>query len=112
MNKSDYNINTGKLLMDFILKKRLTFISIGRKINRTGKSIFKYTENISIQTGILLEICHATKHNFFQDIANQIPSDFTINTDIKSPKDELIAQLQQEINVLKIQNELLMKLKG
>lgn len=68
--------------------------------------------NESIQTGILLDICYALKHNFFKDIANQLPDDFTTTnpTDksLISEKDQLIAQLQEENKVLKIQNDVLM----
>jgi len=119
MKKGKNNINTGRLLRDFLQKNRISNAALGRDINRNGYSITKYVESDSIQTAILIEICHATKHNFFQDIANEIPAEFTITKDHKLMEKPIIAQLQEEINVLKqemnvlrIQNELLMKLKG
>jgi hypothetical protein len=33
-----------------------------------------YGKNSTLQTAILWEICHALKHNFFADIAAQLPS--------------------------------------
>jgi hypothetical protein len=113
---SKNNIDTGKILADFLVKNRISKAELGRRINRNGLSVINYTFNVSIQTGILLDICHAVKHNFFRDIADQLPEDFT-KTDAKSnglisENDQIIAALQEENKVLKIQNELLIKLKG
>jgi predicted nuclease of restriction endonuclease-like (RecB) superfamily len=113
---SKNNIDTGKILADYIQKNKISKTELGREINRNGLSVLNYTRNISIQTGILIDICYAVKHNFFSDIADQLPTDFTKmepkNLSFLSQKNELIAQLEEENKVLKIQNELLMKLRG
>ncbi len=108
MKQGSNNIDTGKLLSNFFSKNKINKAQVGRAVNRDGVSILKYTQNESIQTGILLELCYALKHNFFQDIANQLPNTFTVN----EHKDKEIEVLKEEIKVLKIQNELLMKLKS
>lgn len=116
MKISANNINTGKILEKKIREKNLSNKTVGEAINRNGLSVFKYLENQSLQTAVLIDFCYALKHNFFCDIADQLPVIFTKNepkTDQRNAeKDQLIAQLQEEIKVLKIQNELLMKLKG
>ena len=119
MKKSNNNINTGKILDDYLTKNRIAKASLGRKINRDRVSVLRYTQNISIQTGILLDICHALKYNFFQDLANALPRDFAfqevIDTEriaIENERQALIEKLKNENNTLKIQNELLMKIKG
>lgn len=115
MLKSKYNINTGTLLMTFLQKKRIFKSGLGTAINRNGRSVNEYLKNESIQTGILIEICYALKHNFFRDIANELPEDFTITNpadqSLISEKDQLIVQLQEENKVLKIQNDILMQMK-
>lgn len=118
MIKSKNNIDTGKMIASFLEKKRIAKSVLGTAINRTGVSVLKYTYNSSIQTGILLDICHALKHNFFQELANQLPGDFTMPEKIDVEKQTfdknqqaLIEQLQEENKVLKIQNDLLMKIK-
>ncbi len=118
MSKSSNNIDTGKMLERFLIKNRIVRSYLGRAINRTGVSIYRYTNNSTIQTGILLDICHALKHNFFYDIANQLPKDFTIskqnnveNGTFDINLQTLYEQLQEENKVLKIQNDLLMKIK-
>ncbi|MBC7525538.1 MAG: hypothetical protein H7239_14015 [Flavobacterium sp.] len=115
MLKSKNNINTGALLEGYVYKNRIFKSVLGVAINRNGLAVLQYMRNESIQTGILLDICYALKHNFFKDIANQLPDDFTITnpTDksLISEKDQLIAQLQEENKVLKIQNDVLMMMK-
>jgi hypothetical protein len=85
-------------------------------IGRNSLSISNYTKNKSIQTDILLKIAHATKHNFFRDIADQLPPDYTYtkpeDKTLLNEKDQLIAQLQEENKVLKIQNEILLRVIG
>jgi DNA-binding Xre family transcriptional regulator len=112
MKTSKNNINTGVLLTDFIEKRFVNRTELATKINRTAQSITKYSQNSSIQTNILIEICHALEHNFFQDIANQLPENFTINPQWNSAYTQRLKDLEKENEVLKIQNELLMKLKG
>jgi hypothetical protein len=109
MNISKNNINTGKLLADYIRKNRIIKSELGKEIHRDGVAIWRFTQNQSIQTGILIEICHAFKHNFFQDISNRLPPDFTVNTEIAGSDKNLIAQLQEENKVLKIQVDILIK---
>jgi DNA-binding Xre family transcriptional regulator len=115
MNISKNNIDTGKLLHDFMQKNKIVKTQLGKEINRNPLSILNYTKNISIQTGILIEICHALKHNFFRDIADQLPNDFTRtkpdDLTLINEKDQLIAELKEENKILKIQNELLMKIR-
>jgi hypothetical protein len=116
MKTSKNNIHTGEMLENYMSKHRYTKAELGRGINRLGISVFQYIQNSSIQTGILIDICHALEHNFFQDMADQLPHTFSKNnansTSYADEKDQLIALLQQENKVLKIQNDLLMKIKG
>ncbi|CAM3916135.1 MULTISPECIES: hypothetical protein [Flavobacterium] len=116
MKKGKNNINTGKILADYIQSYKINKTELGNAINRRGISILNYTRNSSIQTGILIEICYALKHNFFKEIADQLPEDFTTKNkkdkSLVSEKDQLIAQLLEENKVLKIQNDLLMKLRS
>ncbi|MFN3968016.1 hypothetical protein [Flavobacterium sp.] len=78
-----------------------------------------HTTKQSMQTATLLEVCYALRYNFFQDIANTLPIEFKANERPNAEKEAqeqeniaLIAQLQEENKVLKIQNELLMKMNG
>lgn len=116
MKKGKNNVDTGKILADYIQSHKINKTELGNAINRRGLSILNYTRNSSIQTGILIEICYALKHNFFKEIADQLPEDFTTKSKkdkkLVLEKDQIIAQLQEENKVLKIQNDLLMKLRS
>lgn len=105
-------IDTGKMIKDFMTERRISQTELGGMIGKQGISILNYTRTKDIHSRILLNLSHATKHNFFQDIANELPRDYTVKKNIFAERDALIAQLQEEIKVLKIQNELLMKIKG
>jgi len=47
------------------------------KPGRTFRTLAGYEKNSAIQTAVLWELCHALKHNFFLDIACQLPAEFT-----------------------------------
>lgn len=114
--KREVMINTGKMILDYITKNRMSKTELGSMIGRKGVSITNYTRSESIQTGILLNLSHAAKHNFFRDIADQLPAEYTTvkseDKTILNEKDNLIAQLQEELKVLKIQHEMLLRVNG
>ena len=115
MDSSQKNINTGKMLNEYMEKNFITRANLGRKIGRLAISISQYTQRDSIQTNTLLMISHALKHNFFRDIADLLPQTYSRtkpeDLTLLNEKDQQIAQLQEENKVLKIQNDLLMKIK-
>ncbi|MGV9002680.1 hypothetical protein [Flavobacterium sp.] len=115
MKISVNNINTGKILEKKIREKNLSNKAVGEAINRNGLSVFKYMANQSLQTAVLIDFCYALNHNFFSDIADQLPLEFTKNqprTDQRNAeKEERIAQLEEENKVLKIQNDILLKVR-
>ncbi len=118
MKKSKNNIDTGKLIERVALQQKLTNVEIEKAIDRQPTSMYKYIRNSSIQTGILIDLCYAMKYNFFQEIANQLPNEFT-KTDKdadeklaqKTALENRIAELEEENKILKVQVDLLMKIK-
>ena len=123
MKKFSKNISIGALLREQIHKQQRYHTEVGISINRNRMSVSNYLKNESIQTSVLIEFCYALKHNFFRDIADQLPPEFGTNNsedltilngkDLQiSQKESQIQQLQEEIKVLKIKNELLMKIQG
>ena len=105
--------NTGELLKTFFKQRRIRKAALARLMNRSFNTLSTYQKNDTLQTAILWEICHALKHNFFADIAVQLPSTYTTNAPADSTQDDRIAALEQEIALLKAKNESLMEaLKG
>lgn len=119
MIKSKNNIDTGKLIERVQLQQNRTYREIEKAINRPPTSMYQYIRNSSIQTGILIDLCYAMKYNFFQEIANRLPDEFT-KTDKeaveklaeKEAYENRIAELEEENKILKVQVDLLMKIKG
>ncbi len=61
--------STGKMLKEYIDKKRIFKSALGRVLNLNIKSILEYQKNDTIQTAILWDLSNALKHNFFMDLA-------------------------------------------
>lgn len=112
MKPTKHNVNTGKLLNDHFKRHYVNRTELGYKIGRDNQSITKYGQNTSIQTAILVDISYALEHNFFQDIANTMPDTFTVNRELNAGMLKVIDDLREENKVLRIQNELLMKIRG
>ncbi len=58
---------------------------------------------------LLFEKLGLLKHNFFADIAAQLPAAYTTNVVADTSKDERIALLEQELALLKAKNEVLVE---
>jgi len=105
--------NTGELLKTFFKQRRIRKAALARLMNRSFNTLSTYQKNDTMQTSVLWEICHALKHNFFADIAAQLPGTYTTNAPADSTNDDRIAALEQENTILKAKNEALMEaLKG
>ena len=105
--------NTGELLKIFFKQRRIRKAALARLMNRSFNTLSTYQKNDTMQTAILWEICHALKHNFFTDIAVQLPSTYTTQAPADTTQDDRIAALEQEIALLKAKIESLMEaLKG
>ncbi|MGV9002420.1 hypothetical protein [Flavobacterium sp.] len=114
MKTSMNNIDTGRMIQMHLNMHRISKTSLGRKINRTGISVLRYTQNWSIQTGILLDISHALKHNFFQDMADQLPKDFTVfNLPLEKSQltawEKETADLKERIKILEAEKAILLE---
>lgn len=105
--------HTGKMLKAFYKKNRIYKAALARTLNRAFNTIADYEKNHTIQTALLWEICHALKHNFFADIAALLPTTYSVTAPPDTSKDERIAQLEQEVALLKAKHDSLMEaLKG
>ena len=103
-------INTGALLKTYIDLKRIRRAALARILGKSLKSVMDYEKKDSIQTRTLWEICAVLKHNFFMDIALQLPKEFTCGTDIFEEKNQQIAALEKEVEQLKRDKEMLIEI--
>jgi transcriptional regulator with XRE-family HTH domain len=91
--------NTGELLKAFYKKRRIHKAALARILNRRGSTMAEFEKNASIQTAVLWEICHALKHNFFADLAAQLPAAYTTSVPADTTKDERIAELELQLKL-------------
>ena len=101
----------GELLQKHIAERRIYQSALARVMDRVPKTIQYYKKNHSIQAAILWELSHALKHNFFADLADELPDTFSrSNNNIVEQKDKEIAVLQAEIVRLQQDKDLLLRI--
>jgi len=87
--------STGLLLSEVVKKRNINKAALARIMERHYNTVDDYFKNGSIQTSILWEISMILKHNFFADIAAQLPPEFG------GAKDVVITEQAAEIAALK-----------
>ena len=118
MAKSKFKIqknspHIGEMLSARIKARRISKAAVSRAMHRAPETILRFTQRPSLQTEILWQLCTVMKHNFFADLAAQLPPDFTTNApDDTLPFKERIAALEDENKVLTTKVETLMGVVG
>ncbi len=95
----------GKLLKTYIDKRKVAKSALARKIKRKDSTIIHYQNSASLQMSIVHELCHALKHNFFADMAAQLPESYTTSAAPDTAKDERIAELEEQLKLLQAKYE-------
>lgn len=102
-------VNTGTLLTAFFEKHRTRRAVLARLLGVNYHSILDYQRKESMQTKRLVEICSHLKHNFFMDIALQLPATYTTSKDLYKEKNQHIAALEDELKLVKAERDVLLK---
>lgn len=101
-------IHIGEVVKKYIDANKIYKSALARKINKSDSTIIRYQKSSTLQTSILFELSHALKHNFFADIAAQLPVEYSTQKTEESAKNiQTILDLQKEIERLTIENNLL-----
>ena len=118
MAKSKFKIqknspHIGEMLSARIKARRISKAAVSRAMNRAPETILRFTQRPSLQTEILWQLCTVMKHNFFADLAAQLPTDFTTNApDPTLPLQDRIAAFEEENKLLNAKVETLMGVMG
>ena len=103
----------GEMLSERIKKRRISKAAVSRAMQRAPETVHRFTKRHSLQTEILWQLCTVMKHNFFADLAAQLPPAFTTNApDPTLPLQEQIAALEEENKLLTTKVETLMAVVG
>lgn len=99
--------NLGNMLLTFYENRRVNIAGLARVMNLSRTTVWKYHQRQSLQVKILWGVCIGLRHNFFADIAAQLPEDFTSNVPANTNAQDRIALLEAENRELKMQLDLL-----
>ncbi len=89
-------LSTGKLLQAYIVKHRICKAALARVTDLNISSLVKILQNDNIKSGILWDICFALQHNFFADIADQLPKEFGSDVVLDDTAEKRIVELERE----------------
>jgi hypothetical protein len=109
-NTGDFNF--GQMLKTYIDRKRIAKSELARVIGVNDSQIIAYQKRTSLQLGLVLRLSHAMKHNFFLDIAAQLPATFSTDVPIDDAKDLRILELERQVEILLAQKEVLLERRG
>jgi plasmid maintenance system antidote protein VapI len=108
-NRTENSFHTGQMLKDFFAKKRIHKNALARHLGRGRTTLVNYQKNASMQTAILWEISTVLQHNFFADIACQLPPTFTTNAPQETASADRIAELQKKLEMVEAERNILLK---
>lgn len=103
-------LHVGKILNLVFEVRRIRKAALARMLDVNPVQINHYLKNESIQTNRLLELSMHLKHNFFMDIAQQLPADFATTQDVFAAKNVEIKLLKDALNKITIERDLLLQL--
>ena len=98
-------MHVGKLIDQYIRKKRYSHAAVARALNRQPKTIARQLKRPTLQVSMVMEYSKVLKYNFLKDIANQFPTEFP--PDLFVEKNEQIAQLQNQVEKLEHESQIL-----
>jgi hypothetical protein len=102
----------GNLLKTYYKTNRINKSGLARVMNRSRATVQDYEERKSLQCNVLWDICVAVEHNFFADLAAQLPQTYTTNVPEDTTQAQRIAQLEEENRILKTKVDTLLAVVG
>ncbi len=106
------SLHIGAMLSAHFKKHRIYKSALARVLGKKDSDLLRYQKKESLQLRIVEALSHALKHNFFMDIAVQLPKEYATEQDIYAEKDQHIAQLEQQILQLTTERNILLKALG
>ena len=102
----------GNMLKAFYTERKINKAALARAIHRAKPSVHNYEKRDNLPCKIIWDISVALQHNFFADIAAQLPQTYTTNVPEDTNQAQRIAQLEDENRILFVQLELLKGVMG
>jgi transcriptional regulator with XRE-family HTH domain len=108
----DTGIHVGELIKNYLTVNKISRAALARELNVGDGTILSYQKSSGGNNSTLLLLCHALKHNFFADIAALLPKTYTTTAPIDHSSSLKIAELKQEITILKAEKAVLLQAFG
>ena len=113
MNKeTSPEIHIGFILKQYIDAKKIYKSALARSLGVNDSAVVAYQKRAGLQTGTLIKLSHALKHNFFADVAALLPKTYTSSIPTDQTESEKIAKLELEITILKAEKAVLLQAMG
>lgn len=106
------DIHAGELLKGYIKTHKISKASLARALGIQAHTIISHTKSGTIKSTTLLRYCRVLRHNFFADLAAQLPKEFTTTAPPDSEKDALILALREELLIVKAERDVLKEVLG
>lgn len=91
----------GRMLGAFYKTRHVNKAALARVLQKARPTVHKYHKRSTLQCKLLWDISVALQHNFFADLAAQLPKDYTTHApDSTAPLQERIAILEEENKLL------------
>jgi len=103
-------INVGHLVWRYVkLEEKKPKNMLAKATNRSLTTIMRQLRKPSMQTNVLFEFCHVLKRNFFEDLAETLPVEYskkaTENLQRIQHLENELARQQEENVLLKAENK-------
>lgn len=95
--------HAGQLVARVLKARKISKAFLSRLLGVRPSVIIGYTESASMRVGTLWQLSLTLRHNFFADIAAQLPPDFATEAPRDNAAAKRIAELQKEIEKLKME---------
>jgi hypothetical protein len=102
----------GNMLKNFYVERKVNKAGLARAIAKDKSTVQTYDTRASLPCRVLWDISVALAHNFFADIAAQLPQTYTTNIPEDTTQAQRIEQLEEENKILSGQLELLKGVMG
>ena len=100
-------IHVGNIVKQYLRQKNIAQAVLGRRMQIPDSGVLYYLKKPHFSTANLLRLSHALKRNLFADIADHLPDTYSRPASADTSKDERIAALEHENEILKAQLEVL-----
>lgn len=104
------NLHIGALLKRYIQENNVSKAALARALGIGPPNLEVRLKQPSFRTDVLFKISNLLEYNFFADIATLLPEEFSTNKITDKTKDNLIAELELEIKMLKRERDVLSNL--